>query len=545
MSKHPRAGQPATQADLVNLPELMAHYYVQEPNPREATEKVQFGTSGHRGSALQKSFNEAHILAIAQAIVAYRREQQITGPLLLGKDTHALSAAAFITALEVFVGNGVTVHVQADLGYTPTPVISHGILRHNRENPEQPADGVVITPSHNPPADGGIKYNPPHGGPAAAQVTKTIEEYANAILSSELAGVAVVSYQEALTSPLCRRQDWVTQYVTALDEVVDMAAIQNADLRLGVDAMGGSGLAYWQAIRDHWGLNLELHNDHADASFSFMHLDKDGQIRMDCSSPDAMASLLALKEQYDLGFGNDPDFDRHGIVTPTGLMNPNHYLATAIDYLCQHRSWSTELAMGKTLVSSAIIDRVVQGNQRSLVEVPVGFKWFAPGLAAGELAFGGEESAGAAFLDRQGRPWSTDKDGLIMCLLAAEMQAVTGVGPAERYAQLEAQYGESFYRRVDTQATPAQMAAFQELVKRPPKLTEFAGESVTAVLTKAPGNGAAFGGLKVVTANGWFAARPSGTEPVYKLYAESLHSIEHLEQILAAATELLEQALSA
>ncbi|RUO21888.1 phosphoglucomutase (alpha-D-glucose-1,6-bisphosphate-dependent) [Aliidiomarina haloalkalitolerans] len=539
MSKHPRAGTPATKADLINIPALMAAYYVNEPNPGKEAEQVSFGTSGHRGSALKHSFNEAHILAISQAIVAYREEHGITGPLMLGKDTHALSEAAFITALEVFIANGIEVHIQADLGYTPTPVISHAILTYNQGRSSGLADGVVITPSHNPPQDGGFKYNPPHGGPADSDVTKVIEKYANAILSSDLIGVNVVSFAQAEKSKRVKKIDWISSYVSSLDQVIDMAAIQQANLRVGVDAMGGAGAAYWRAIKEQFHLDLTLFNDHADPSFSFMALDKDGAIRMDCSSADAMASLLALKDKFDLGLGNDPDYDRHGIVTPDGLMNPNHYLAVAIDYLCKHRDWSADKVIGKTLVSSAIIDRVVAGAGRQLLEVPVGFKWFAEGLAAGSLAFAGEESAGASFLDRQGKAWSTDKDGLILCLLALEIQAVTGKSPSEYYRELEAQYGQSSYARIDCRATSEEMAAFADLEANPPTLDSLAGEPVTAVLNRAPGNQAGFGGIKVTTENGWFAVRPSGTEPVYKIYAESLRGPEHLAAIQAQAQQLL------
>ncbi|WP_194755440.1 phosphoglucomutase (alpha-D-glucose-1,6-bisphosphate-dependent) [Aliidiomarina indica] len=539
MSQHPRAGQPAEPSDLVNIPALVSAYYVNEPHPGKANQQVSFGTSGHRGSALRLSFNEAHILAISQAIVAYREEQNITGPLMLGKDTHALSEAAFITALEVFIGNGIEVHIQSDLGYTPTPVISHAIIRYNRGRKEGFADGVVITPSHNPPQDGGFKYNPPHGGPADGDTTKTIEKYANAILASELIGVNVVSFAQAKKSRRLKKMDWINSYVDSLSDVIDIEAIQHAGLKVGIDAMGGAGVAYWRAIRDTYKLDFTILNGHVDPSFAFMTLDKDGAIRMDCSSPAAMANLLNLKDDYDLGVGNDPDYDRHGIVTPAGLMNPNHYLAVAIDYLAQHRDWSADVAIGKTLVSSAMIDRVVAGVGRTLLEVPVGFKWFAQGLNDGTIAFAGEESAGASFIDRAGQPWSTDKDGILLGLLAMEIQAVTGKSPSVYYQELEAKYGQASYARIDCQATPAQMAAFAHLVETPPYLETLAGEAVTAVLTKAPGNQAGFGGIKVTTENGWFAVRPSGTEPVYKIYAESLKSAEHLAQIQTEAQALL------
>lgn len=544
MSNHPRAGQPAQTNDLVNIAQLMTQYYVAEPNMRLPAQQVSFGTSGHRGSALLGSFNETHILAISQAIVAYRKEQGITGPLLLGKDTHALSEAAFATALEVFIGNGVEVHVQADLGYTPTPVISQQILRYNRGRTEGLADGVVITPSHNPPQDGGFKYNPPHGGPADSDATRTIQEYANALIVSELGGVDAVTYAEALASKKLQRVDWMTSYVQGLAEVIDMAAIQQANVHIGVDALGGSGSAYWRAIREHYKLNMEIFNDHVDPSFSFMTLDRDGKIRMDCSSAYAMASLVERKEHFDVAVGNDPDYDRHGIVTTDGLMNPNHYLAVSIDYLCRHREWPAQGAIGKTLVSSAMIDRVVNGLKRPLMEVPVGFKWFAQGLGDGSLLFAGEESAGASFLDKQGQAWSTDKDGIIMCLLAAEIQAVTGASASRYYVDLEAQYGHSFYQRVDNVADESMMEAFKALPDIQIKLKELAGEPVTAILTKAPGNQAAFGGLKVVTENGWFAVRPSGTEPVYKVYAESLKSAEHLAAIHLEAKNMLHDLLA-
>ncbi|RUO35202.1 phosphoglucomutase (alpha-D-glucose-1,6-bisphosphate-dependent) [Aliidiomarina sanyensis] len=540
MTKHPRAGQPAQVDELIHVPSLMAAYYVNEPNPGKVPQQVSFGTSGHRGSALKLSFNEAHILAISQAIVAYREEQGITGPLMLGKDTHALSEAAYITALEVFIGNGIEVHIQSDLGYTPTPVISHAILRYNQGRKDGLADGVVITPSHNPPQDGGFKYNPPHGGPADSNVTKTIEKYANAILSSELLGVNVVSFAQAKKSRRLKKMDWVTAYVTDLPRVIDMEAIQRANLKVGIDAMGGAGIAYWHAIQAEYGLDLTIMNDHVDPTFGFMPLDKDGTIRMDCSSADAMAGLLRLKDDFAVGIGNDPDFDRHGIVTPDGLMNPNHFLAVAIDYLGRHRAWEPDVAIGKTLVSSAMIDRVVAGLERTLVEVPVGFKWFSQGLLEGRLGFAGEESAGATFIDRTGHVWSTDKDGIVMGLLALEILAVTGKSPSAYYHELEARYGQASYARLDCQATPEQMDAFAELVSNPPHVSELAGESVTAVMVKAPGNGAGFGGVKVCTENGWFAVRPSGTEPVYKIYAESLRSEAHLRQIQQAAQILLQ-----
>ncbi|MDX1705699.1 phosphoglucomutase (alpha-D-glucose-1,6-bisphosphate-dependent) [Pseudidiomarina sp.] len=542
MALHERAGQPAQAQDLTNIAQLISAYFVNEVDPRNPAEQVKFGTSGHRGSALQNSFNEAHILAMSQALVAYREEQHITGPLLLGKDTHALSEAAFMTALEVFIGNDIEVHIQSEDGYTPTPVISHAILRYNRGRSSDLCDGVVITPSHNPPADGGFKYNPPHGGPADTDATKVIEKYANALLTSELAGVQAVSYGEARGSKLCREVDWRQAYIDSLAEVIDMESIAKADIRIGVDALGGAGASYWDIIARQYDLNIEVHHQEVDASFRFMTLDKDGKIRMDCSSPYAMASLLKLKEHYAVAVGNDPDYDRHGIVTPThGLLNPNHYLAVAIDYLCRHRDWHNDLAIGKTLVSSAMIDRVVTANNRKLREMPVGFKWFAQELHQGITAFAGEESAGATFLDRQGQPWSTDKDGIILALLAAEICATTGKNPGEYYDELCRQHGTSYYQRVDVPSSAELNAAFGSIRAYKLKLESLAGDEVTAVMTKAPANDALIGGVKVTTANGWFAARPSGTEPVYKIYSESFVSAEHLQQLAAEAEQLVNQ----
>ncbi len=545
MALHPRAGEPAQAEDLTNIAQLVSAYFVNEVDPRQRAQQVQFGTSGHRGCSLQHSFNEAHILAISQALVAYREEQGITGPLLLGRDTHALSEAAYMTALEVFIGNGIEVHVQSADGYTPTPVISNAILRYNQGRTSGLADGVVITPSHNPPSDGGFKYNPPHGGPAGSDATKVIEKYANALLSSELMGVNAVSYAEARSSQLLHQVDWRKDYIEALDQVIDMQAIRKAKLRIGVDAMGGAGASYWQGIAEHYQLDIEVFNAEADASFRFMSLDKDGKIRMDCSSPYAMASLLKLKDNYDIGLGNDPDYDRHGIVSPKqGLLNPNHYLAIAIDYLCQHRDWQPELALGKTLVSSALIDRVANKHQRKLLEMPVGFKWFAPGLANGSLAFAGEESAGASFVDRQGQPWSTDKDGIILALLAAEIVAVTGQDLADYYQQLCRDHGTSYYRRVDAASTVEMNQAFAGIRGYKLKLTELAGDAVVEIMTKAPGNDALIGGVKVTTENGWFAARPSGTEPIYKIYCESFVSETHLTQLAEEAQALVKQWLA-
>lgn len=546
MALHPRAGRPAVAADLTNIAQLVSAYFVNEVDPRNRAQKVKFGTSGHRGCAFDSSFNEAHILAISQALVAYREEQGITGPLLLGRDTHALSEAAYMTALEVFIGNGIEVHIQTDDGYTPTPVISHAILRYNRNRSDGLCDGVVITPSHNPPTDGGFKYNPPHGGPADTNATRTIEKYANALLSSQLMGVNAVTYAEARASDKLKQVDWRKDYIESLDDVIDMSAIAAANLRIGVDAMGGAGASYWALIAEHYKLNIDVHNADVDASFRFMTLDKDGKIRMDCSSPYAMASLVKLRNDYDIALGNDPDYDRHGIVTPThGLMNPNHYLAVAIDYLCSHRTWSKELAIGKTLVSSAMIDRVVNNYQRPLREMPVGFKWFAPELFAGTTAFGGEESAGASFLDKEGQPWSTDKDGIILALLAAEICAKTGKNPSQYYDGLCEQYGTAYYRRIDVTSSAEMNAGFAGIRGYKLKLTELAGDEVTAIMTKAPANDAIIGGVKVTTANGWFAARPSGTEPVYKIYCESFVSEAHLDELAEQAQQLVTSWLQA
>lgn len=546
MALHPRAGQPAVAADLTNIAQLVSAYFVNEVDPRNRAQKVKFGTSGHRGCAFDSSFNEAHILAISQALVAYREEQGITGPLLLGRDTHALSEAAYMTALEVFIGNGIEVHIQTDDGYTPTPVVSHAILRYNRNRSDGLCDGVVITPSHNPPTDGGFKYNPPHGGPADTNATRTIEKYANALLSSQLMGVNAVTYAEARASDKLKQVDWRKDYIESLDDVIDMSAIAAANLRIGVDAMGGAGASYWALIAEHYKLNIDVHNADVDASFRFMTLDKDGKIRMDCSSPYAMASLVKLRNDYDIALGNDPDYDRHGIVTPThGLMNPNHYLAVAIDYLCSHRTWSKELAIGKTLVSSAMIDRVVNNYQRPLREMPVGFKWFAPELFAGTTAFGGEESAGASFLDKEGQPWSTDKDGIILALLAAEICAKTGKNPSQYYDGLCEQYGTAYYRRIDVTSSAEMNAGFAGIRGYKLKLTELAGDEVTAIMTKAPANDAIIGGVKVTTANGWFAARPSGTEPVYKIYCESFVSEAHLDELAEQAQHLVTSWLQA
>lgn len=544
MANHPRAGQPAQQSDLINVAQLTSQYYVLQPDPANTAHAVKFGTSGHRGSSLRHSFNEAHILAIAQAIAEVRKEQGTTGPCYVGKDTHALSEPAFISVLEVMTANGVDVIVQDDNGFTPTPAVSHAILTHNR-NGGALADGIVITPSHNPPEDGGIKYNPTNGGPADTNLTSVIEKRANALLAAKLAGVKRQSLDQAWKSGHLVAQDLVQPFIEGLTDIVDMAAIQKAGLKLGVDPLGGSGIEYWKRIAEHYKLDLTLVNDEVDQTFRFMHLDHDGVIRMDCSSESAMAGLLALRDKFDLAFANDPDYDRHGIVTPAGLMNPNHYLAVAIQYLFQHRpQWGKEVAVGKTLVSSAMIDRVVEDLGRKLVEVPVGFKWFVDGLFDGSFGFGGEESAGASFLRFNGTPWSTDKDGIIMCLLAAEITAVTGKNPQEHYNELAARFGAPSYNRIQAPATHAQKAALSKLSPEQVKADTLAGDPITARLTNAPGNGASIGGLKVMTKNGWFAARPSGTEEAYKIYCESFLGAEHREQIEKEAVEIVSKVLA-
>ncbi|NKF51439.1 alpha-D-glucose phosphate-specific phosphoglucomutase [Shewanella sp. WXL01] len=544
MAVHNRAGTQATQADLVNIPKLMSLYYRNIPNVEDATQAVSFGTSGHRGSALNSSFNQNHIWAITQAVVDYRKQADINGPMIVGFDTHALSYAAYLSVLEVLSANQVQVIVHQDDGFTPTPVISQAIVAAN-VNAQALTDGLIITPSHNPPQDGGIKYNPPHGGPAEGEITKWVESRANEYLAKQLSGVTKVNYGIAATMPWIESQDLIAPYVNCLSDVIDLDAIAKANIKIGVDPLGGSGIYYWQHIAETYGLDITLVNDAVDPSFGFMTLDKDGKIRMDCSSPYAMAGLLAHQDEFDICLGNDPDYDRHGIVCPqTGLMNPNHFLAVAIDYLCQYRpQWSKELGIGKTLVSSAIIDKVCHKHQRECVEVPVGFKWFVDGLANATLAFGGEESAGAAFLKRDGTTWCTDKDGFILALLAAEILAVTGQTPAQRYAELEQEFGQCFYKRIDSPISAKKKAKFASLTQESFVETELAGDEITAVLTHAPGNGAAIGGVKVTTANGWFAARPSGTEALFKLYGESLVSNEHLELLLEQAQQMIDAAL--
>ncbi|QSI75651.1 phosphoglucomutase (alpha-D-glucose-1,6-bisphosphate-dependent) [Niveibacterium microcysteis] len=544
---HPLAGQPAPKDVLTDIPALLAAYTAITPDVNNPTQRVAFGTSGHRGNAFAGSFNEAHILAITQAVCEYRAQAGITGPLYLGKDTHALSGPAQISALEVLAANGVETRIQADDGFTPTPVISRAILVYNRDNAGPRADGIVITPSHNPPVDGGIKYNPPHGGPADTDITGWVEARANALMAEGNKGVKRVPYTEALAAATTKAEDFVMPYVKDLGAVIDFDAIRKANLKIGVHPLGGAAVAYWKPIADTYGLNIEIVNPAVDPAFSFMTLDHDGKIRMDCSSPYAMASLVALKDKFDIAWGNDADVDRHGIVTPSvGLMNPNHYLAVAINYLLTHRpQWPASAAVGKTLVSSALIDRVMNGLGRKFLEVPVGFKWFSGGLLDGSFCFGGEESAGASFLRRDGSVWTTDKDGIILGLLAAEITAVTGKDPGVHYQELAARYGAPFYTRIDAAATPAQKAAFKGLTGERVTAATLAGDAITAKLTKAPGNGASIGGLKVTTANGWFAARPSGTEDIYKVYAESFVSAEHLQLIVKEAQQIVSDALAA
>ena len=547
MSIHELAGKPAPRELLVNIPRLMSAYYMYTPEINDPTQQVAFGTSGHRGSSLNKSFNEVHILAIVQALCEYRQNQGISGPLFIGMDTHALSEAALATAVEVFAANEVDIMLQQGLGYTPTPVISHAILTYNQGKTSGLADGVVITPSHNPPGDGGFKYNPPSGGPADTGVTKTIQNRANEILRNGLQGVKRMPFEQALKAETTHEHDYVTPYVEDLQHVIDMQAIASAGLHIGVDPMGGAGVAFWQPIAERYQLNLEVVNPNVDPTFSFMRVDKDGKIRMDCSSPYAMAGLIDLKDRFDIAFGNDPDYDRHGIVTKSaGLMNPNHYLAVAVWYLFQHRPhWRQDAAIGKTLVSSSMIDRVAAHLGRTLAEVPVGFKWFVDGLVDGSYGFGGEESAGASFLRLDGTVWTTDKDGIILDLLAAEITAKTGKDPAEHYQTLETQFGSPVYERMDAAASPPQKAALANLSPEMVEAREMAGDPITAKLTHAPGNKAAIGGLKVVTDNGWFAARPSGTEDIYKIYAESFKGPQHLKQIQQEAQTIVNAAFKA
>jgi phosphoglucomutase len=541
----PRAGQPAADEDLVDVAKLVTAYYTVHPDPGDPVQRVSFGTSGHRGSAFTATFNEDHILATTQAICEYRAAQGIDGPLYLGADTHALSEPAQVSALEGLAANGVHVRTDARGGYTPTPAVSRAILAHNASAEASPADGIVVTPSHNPPPDGGFKYNPPDGGPAGTDITREIQDRANELLAGGLKGVRRIPYARALAADTTGTFDFLDSYVSALDRVVDLAAIRNAGIHIGADPLGGASVAYWGEIGERYGLDLNVVNPHVDPTFRFMTLDWDGKIRMDCSSPYAMASLIKRQHEFTIATGNDTDADRHGIVTPdAGLLNPNHYLAVAIDYLFRHRDgWPPHAAVGKTLVSSSMIDRVTEGLGRPLLEVPVGFKWFVPGLLNGSVAFGGEESAGASFLQREGSVWTTDKDGIILALLASEITAVTGRSPSQLYSELAERYGAPAYARIDTAATREQKAALAKLSPEQVTAGELAGEKITAALTTAPGNGAPIGGLKVVTASGWFAARPSGTEDVYKLYAESFRGPDELAAIQKQAQEIIAAAI--
>ncbi|MFF0502171.1 phosphoglucomutase (alpha-D-glucose-1,6-bisphosphate-dependent) [Streptomyces fimicarius] len=542
---HERAGHPAQSADLVDVARLVTAYYALHPDPAEPAQRVAFGTSGHRGSAFAAAFNEDHIAATTQAICDYRTRQGTDGPLFLGADTHALSEPARVTALEVLAANGVTALIDSEDGYTPTPAVSHAILTYNQGRTEHLADGIVVTPSHNPPADGGFKYNPPNGGPAASDATSWIQDRANALIEAGLGEVRRIPYARALAADTTRRHDFLTAYVDDLPSVLDLDAVRDAGLRIGADPLGGASVAYWGRIAERHRIDLTVVNPLADPTWRFMTLDWDGRIRMDCSSPHAMASLIEQRDAYAIATGNDADADRHGIVTPDGgLMNPNHYLAVAIDYLYTHRdNWAAGTGIGKTLVSSSMIDRVAHDLGRTLVEVPVGFKWFVDGLHDGSLGFGGEESAGASFLRRDGRVWTTDKDGILLALLASEITAVTGDTPSRLYARLTDRFGDPAYARIDAPATREEKAVLAKLAPQQVKADTLAGEPVTAVLTEAPGNGAPIGGLKVCTDSAWFAARPSGTEDVYKVYAESFQGPGHLAQVQEEARALVSDAL--
>ncbi len=545
MARSPLAGQKAPADLLIDVSRLEKLYYQNKPDVAAPSQRVAFGTSGHRGTPLNSSFNEAHILAITQAICEYRKQQDVDGPLYMGKDTHAMSGPAQRTAMEVLAANGVTTVIADQDDFTPTPVISHAILTHNRGRDRNPADGIVITPSHNPPEDGGFKYNASNGGPADTDVTSWIENRANELLAGGNQDVKRLPYSAAMKSPTTHAHDYITPYVNDLADVIDMDVIRNSRIRIGVDPLGGAAVNYWQAIADKYALNLSVVNPSVDPTFSFMTLDRDGKIRMDCSSAWAMASLVGLKDKFDIAFANDPDSDRHGIVTPSiGLMNPNHYLAVAIRYLIQNRpGWSVGATVGKTLVSSGLIDRVVKDLKRTLIEVPVGFKWFVPGLYDGSMCFGGEESAGASFLRMDGTVWTTDKDGPLLGLLAAEITAKTHADPGKHYQQMATQFGTPHYIRIDAPATPQQKSRLKALSPQDVADTELAGEKIIAKLTQAPGNGAAIGGLKVTTANGWFAARPSGTENIYKIYAESFLGQDHLGLIVEQAKALVARAM--
>ncbi len=547
MGKNNLAGKPAPHYILLNVSRLVSAYYSRHPDSDNPRQQVSFGTSGHRGSAYTNSFNEDHVLAVTQAICDYRKAHQIKGPLFLGMDTHALSEASFTSALEVLAANNIDTIIQKDFGYTPTPVISHAILTWNRKQRTARADGIVITPSHNPPEDGGFKYNPPHGGPADTTVTAWIQARANASLADKNRAVKRMAYEKALKADTTRSYDYIAPYVDDLANIIDMDVIRAADLKIGVDPMGGAAVDFWQPIAERYGLNIDVVNPVVDARFGFMTVDKDGKIRMDCSSRFAMAGLIALKDRYDIAFGNDPDCDRHGIVTPSsGLMNPNHYLAVAIWYLFQKRTgWRTDAAVGKTLVSSGLIDRVCHHLNRSLKEVPVGFKWFVEGLSDGSFGFAGEESAGAAFLRKDGTVWTTDKDGIIMDLLAAEITASSGKDPGQHFNDLTAMFGSPVYERIDAPATVAQKQVLKNLSPQQVTAATLAGDPILAKLTNAPGNNAPIGGLKVVTENGWFAARPSGTEEIYKIYTESFKGPEHLQRIQQEARAIVDQAFAA
>ena len=546
---HPRAGQSATPDDLVDISSLVTAYYELHPDPAEISQQVAFGTSGHRGSSFDRAFNEDHIAATTQAICDYRASAGLGGPLFIGRDPHALSEPAWATALEVLAANGVTVMIDARDAFTPTPAISHAILVHNRglriDDPAR-ADGIVVTPSHNPPRDGGFKYNPPDGGPAGTDITSVVQAHANELLRSGLTGVKRAPLATALASTTTQRYDYLRTYVDDLPNVIDLEAIRSAGVRIGADPLGGASVDYWPAIADTFGLDLTVLNPITDPTWRFMHLDWDGKIRMDCSSPHTMAPVIARRAEFDITTGNDADSDRHGIVTyDFGLMNPNHFLSASIDYLTAHRpDWPIAAAIGKTVVSSSMIDRVVASHGRALFEVPVGFKWYVPGLLDGSVAFGGEESAGASFLRRNGGAWSTDKDGIIACLLAAEILAVTGSSPSQHYARLTHRFGNPSYARIDAVATREQKSALAKLSPAQVTATSLAGEPITSTMTEAPGNHAPIGGLKVMTENGWFAARPSGTEDVYKIYAESFKSAEHLAEIQAEAQQIVTAAIS-
>ena len=546
MALHPLAGKPAPAQMLIDVARLEREYYERKPDPNDPRQLVRFGTSGHRGTSFDGTLTESHILAIAQAICEYRRSQGIDGPLYMGRDTHALSALAQRTALEVLAANGVETVIQREDGVTPTPVVSHAILVHNRGRGEHLADGIVITPSHNPPEDGGFKYNPPNGGPADTDVTGWIQDRANQLLRAGTAGVKRVALSAAVKAATTHEEDFVLPYVRDLGSIIDMDSIRTAGLKLGADPLGGAALHYWEPIATLYGLDVTVVNARIDPTFRFMTLDHDGKIRMDCSSPYAMAGLVELRRRFQVAFGNDPDADRHGIVTPSaGLMNPNHFLAVAIHYLLASRAgWPARAAVGKTLVTSSMIDRVVHGARRRLAEMPVGFKWFAPGLFDGSICFGGEESAGASLLRTDGTVWTTDKDGIVMALLAAEITARTGRDPGVHYQELTAELGTPYYARIDAPATPEQKAVLQKLSPEAIKVTQLAGEPIIATLTRAPANGASIGGLKVVATDGWFAARPSGTEDIYKIYAESFRSQAHLEAIVAEAQHIVADALA-